>query len=638
MNRPPVTDWATDFDHLDSEFVKDPHTIYSQLRDECPVAHTDRYHGVWIPTRYEDLAAIAHDHQRFSSRTILVTDRAESPTDLGFHAPPITEDPPYHTDIRRLLLPVFSPAVVAAYEPITETMANDLIDGFIERGECDAAADYAQHVPIKVITRMLGIPDSDHARFRDWIHRLIEESPLAGDTTFDAIFEIGGYLAGHVDDHRETPARRHHHPPPRRPHARRPRPRRPRDPRRVHPAAPRRHRHHLVRDRIVAPPPRHPPRRPTPPHRRARPDPLRHRGVPAGLRTRHHGTRGHRGHRHRRLPHAHEATGSCSRSRPATATPTPSTNPTRSSSTARSTGTSPSGSASTAAWGPTSPAWSCGSPSRPGSIGSPSSRSPTPTPSPGLPARSAVPAPCPSPFPPVGTAREARRHDRRAATALDAAPRPARQRRGLAGLVITEAGRTAYLSCAAAALAVDIDILTGVAVAFPRSPMVTAQTAWELADVSDGRFRLGLGTQVRAHIERRYSSTFDPPGPRMRDYLLAVRACFEAFRTGSAARPPRPLLRLSPPTRHVVTRPHRRTRPAHRPRRSQPLDAARSPASTPTASTSTHSTPPPTCADTVATRAHRRRRDLRTHPRRPRDHRPCVPRRRRHPRRAGPMA
>ena len=59
---------------------------------------------------------------------------------------------------------------------------------------------------------------------------------------------------------------------------------------------------------------------------------------------------------------------------------------------------------------------------------------------------------------------------------------------GFAGLVITEAGRTAYLSCAAAALAADIDILTGVAVAFPRSPMVTAQTAWELAEASGGRF------------------------------------------------------------------------------------------------------------------------------------------------------
>lgn len=205
MNRPPVTDWAADFDHLDPDFVADPYPIYEQLRTDCPIAHTDRYHGVWIPTRYEDLAAIAHDHHHFSSRTILVTDRRESPHDLGFHAPPITEDPPYHTDIRRLLLPVFSPKVVADYEPITRAMANDLIDGFIADGGCDAAADYAQHVPIKVITRMLGIPDSDHAQFRDWIHRLIEQSPIAGDATFAAIFEIGGYLAGHVDQHRTRP-------------------------------------------------------------------------------------------------------------------------------------------------------------------------------------------------------------------------------------------------------------------------------------------------------------------------------------------------------------------------------------------------------------------------------------------------
>ena len=48
-----MTDWATDFDHLDPGFVEDPHAVYSRLRDECPVAHTDRYHGVWIPTRYE---------------------------------------------------------------------------------------------------------------------------------------------------------------------------------------------------------------------------------------------------------------------------------------------------------------------------------------------------------------------------------------------------------------------------------------------------------------------------------------------------------------------------------------------------------------------------------------------------------
>ena len=101
---------------------------------------------------------------------------------------------------------------------------------------------------------------------------------------------------------------------------------------------------------------------------------------------------------------------------------------------------------------------------------------------------------------------------------------------GFSGLVLTEAGRTAFLSCAAAALAADVDLLTGVAVAFPRSPMVTASLAWELAEASNGRFRLGLGTQVRAHIERRYSADFDPPGPRLREYVEALRAIFRAFR------------------------------------------------------------------------------------------------------------
>ncbi len=101
---------------------------------------------------------------------------------------------------------------------------------------------------------------------------------------------------------------------------------------------------------------------------------------------------------------------------------------------------------------------------------------------------------------------------------------------GLGGLFFTEGGRTAYLSCSAAGLATqEIRIGTAVALAFTRSPMVTAQIAWELADLTRGRFVLGLGTQVRAHIERRYGMEFSPPGPRMADYISAVKACFRAF-------------------------------------------------------------------------------------------------------------
>ena len=108
------------------------------------------------------------------------------------------------------------------------------------------------------------------------------------------------------------------------------------------------------------------------------------------------------------------------------------------------------------------------------------------------------------------------------------------QAAGFSGLVFTETGRTAYLGAAVASQAAPgLELCTGIAVAFPRSPFVTAATAWELQDATGGRFRLGLGTQVRTHIVRRYGMPFERPGPRLRDYVLAVKACFSAFRTGT---------------------------------------------------------------------------------------------------------
>ena len=104
---------------------------------------------------------------------------------------------------------------------------------------------------------------------------------------------------------------------------------------------------------------------------------------------------------------------------------------------------------------------------------------------------------------------------------------------GFSGLLFTETGRTAYLNAAVASQAAPgLELSTGVAVAFPRSPFVTAATAWELQEATNGRFRLGLGTQVRTHVVRRYGSAFEHPGPRLRDYVLAVKSCFTAFRTG----------------------------------------------------------------------------------------------------------
>jgi probable F420-dependent oxidoreductase len=108
------------------------------------------------------------------------------------------------------------------------------------------------------------------------------------------------------------------------------------------------------------------------------------------------------------------------------------------------------------------------------------------------------------------------------------------QAAGFSGLLFTESGRTAYMNAAVASQAAPgLELSTGVAVAFPRSPFVTAATAWELQEATGGKFRLGLGTQVRTHVVRRYGTEFDRPGPRLRDYVRAVKACFRAFRAGT---------------------------------------------------------------------------------------------------------
>lgn len=105
------------------------------------------------------------------------------------------------------------------------------------------------------------------------------------------------------------------------------------------------------------------------------------------------------------------------------------------------------------------------------------------------------------------------------------------EKQGFSGMVFTEQTQAPWMSIAAAAHAAPgLEFATGIAVAFARSPIVSAGLAWELAENTQGRFRLGLGSQVRAHVERRYGADFDPPGPRLRDYVEAVKACFRAFR------------------------------------------------------------------------------------------------------------
>lgn len=176
--RKPVDSMLTDYDIFEPSFVANPYPGYSEIREsECPIAHTDRYEGSWLPTRYEDVVAIAQEYEVFTSRGILVMPPPPGQAEGaygGVAAPPITSDPPDHHWHRRLILPVFAPQAVAKYEQSTRDLCNSLIDEFIDKGTADAAADYAQHIPVRVISNMLGVPLDMEDKFTGWVRGVLE--------------------------------------------------------------------------------------------------------------------------------------------------------------------------------------------------------------------------------------------------------------------------------------------------------------------------------------------------------------------------------------------------------------------------------------------------------------------------------
>ena len=105
---------------------------------------------------------------------------------------------------------------------------------------------------------------------------------------------------------------------------------------------------------------------------------------------------------------------------------------------------------------------------------------------------------------------------------------------GFDGITLLELTVPPTLSAVAAAMSTTkIDILTGIFVAFPRSPMATAYDAWSIQSLSSGRFQLGLGSQIKSHLRRRWSTEVLPVIPRMREYIESMRAIWDCWQNGS---------------------------------------------------------------------------------------------------------
>jgi cytochrome P450 len=210
----PVHDWATDYDVMDPDYNSDPGPIWKDLRERCPIAHSTRWGGSWMPTRYEDVRDMARAVPTLSSRApgvippspemreILIQEVKE----FGAELPPISADPPLHKPFKQLILPLFSPKAVETYRPFTEKLANNLIDQIIDNGTvADGAVDYAQQLPPRVIAYIIGIDETRADEFTEWVRGILEQGQANPEIRLKYRRIIRDYFQEMITERRRNP-------------------------------------------------------------------------------------------------------------------------------------------------------------------------------------------------------------------------------------------------------------------------------------------------------------------------------------------------------------------------------------------------------------------------------------------------
>lgn len=193
--RPIDDDWIEHhFDHLSPDFVRELHPTLARARSLCPVAHSDAYDGgFWIATQYEDVLRIVQDWETFSSEMGITV--PHSPTSVKIL--PVTVDPPLQREFRRIVNPHFRPAVVGEWEAGTRALVNRLIDGFVEKGECDFMEAFARPLPgLAFFEFALHAPAEDLAE----VNRLatMASLPPSADSDRNPHLELAGWIAAFI--------------------------------------------------------------------------------------------------------------------------------------------------------------------------------------------------------------------------------------------------------------------------------------------------------------------------------------------------------------------------------------------------------------------------------------------------------
>lgn len=180
----------TQFDPVALAQMADPFAVVNGLRATCPVARSEQHDGFWLLTRHEDVTMAAQDPARFSSAKGITIPHHGYPITL----PPIEEDPPRHQQFREPIRARFGPAAILRREAEVRNEITLLIDDFIERGEADLAKELTIPLPAIMAMRVLGLPEEDKMKMRDWAARILSvnlDMEVVGETFayFDAVYK-----------------------------------------------------------------------------------------------------------------------------------------------------------------------------------------------------------------------------------------------------------------------------------------------------------------------------------------------------------------------------------------------------------------------------------------------------------------
>lgn len=197
-----TTDLALEFDYTDPRTTQHLLEVYTHLRTHCPVAHSPAHGGAWVISRYDQICAVAKNHEVFSSAGGTTLPAVGNPVP----ALPPESDPPVHTAARETLMPFLTPGAIKDYEPYVRGIVTELIDGFIEAGEADLVADFAKLIPAHVVARLCGFDPEDGANIFTWADMMAEGAGTGdADLVQRGAVAYFGFLQRVIDERRANP-------------------------------------------------------------------------------------------------------------------------------------------------------------------------------------------------------------------------------------------------------------------------------------------------------------------------------------------------------------------------------------------------------------------------------------------------